>query len=205
MSAPATFYYPNRMGRIILSSLQEVVGRNGLQAALHLAGLEGLFAPDVPENSYSFQAIGALQEKLERLYGPRGGRGLALRAGRVCFKYGLREFGLEMGLTETAFRLLPMPVKVRTAGRAFADLFNKHTDQIVSIEEGEEKLIWRIERCPLCWERRSQEPVCHLAVGLLQESLYWLSGGKIFNVQETQCVACGDPACVIEIDAVPLD
>jgi predicted hydrocarbon binding protein len=208
MNAPTAYSYPNRMGRIILASLEEVVGRNGLYAVLHLAGLDALAEQAPPENlerEFSFRTVSILHEKLEQLYGPRGGHGLALRAGRACFKYGLREFGVELGLTDTAFRLLPLPTKVRTAGRAFADLFNNYSDQIVRIEEGEGRLLWRIERCPLCWERHTQEPVCHLAAGLLQESLYWLSGGKIFNVQETQCIACGDSACVIEIDTTPLD
>jgi len=176
-----------------------------MQALLGFAGVDGASDRLESDAKLSFQTIGIMQEKLEQMYGPRGGRGLALRAGRVCFKYGLREFGSEMGLTENAFRLLPMSVKLHTAAQAFADLFNKQTDQIVHIEEAGGKMLWRIERCPLCWERRSQEAVCHLAVGLLQESLYWLSGGRIFNVQETQCVARGEPACLIEIDSTPLD
>jgi predicted hydrocarbon binding protein len=46
--------------------------------------------------------------------------------------------------------------------------------------------------------------MCHLAVGLLQESLYWLSGGKMFNVEETACIGRGDAACTISIDRTPL-
>jgi predicted hydrocarbon binding protein len=196
------------MGRIMLEAMEEVVGRNGLIAVLHLAGLDNLADQPPPANlerKFSFETISLLQEKLDQIYGPRGGRGLAMRVGRSCFKYGLREFGLEMGLTETAFRLLPMSTKLRTAGQAFADLFNKYSDQRVRIEEAEGLLIWHIDRCPLCWGRHENDVVCHLAVGLLQESLYWLSGGKIFDVEEIQCIARGDPACTIEIHTVPLD
>jgi predicted hydrocarbon binding protein len=39
---------------------------------------------------------------------------------------------------------------------------------------------------------------------LAQESLYWLSGGKIFHVEETACIAQGDPRCTLKIDLVPL-
>jgi len=109
-----------------------------------------------------------------------------------------------MGLTETAFRLLSPGVKIRAGGQALADLFNKETDQRVSISEQDGKLLWIIERCPLCWGRHTEDVVCHLAVGLLQESLYWLSGGKIFNVEERLCIAKGDPTCTIEIDQTPL-
>ena len=77
-------------------------------------------------------------------------------------------------------------------------------DQRVRLDEHDGKLYWIIERCPLCWERKAAEPVCHLAVGLLQEALYWLSGGKIFNVEEIACLARGDQACTILIDQTPL-
>ena len=127
-----------------------------------------------------------------------------MRVGRACFKYGLKEYGSMLGLTEIAFRLLPLPTKLHTGAKAFADLFNKHTDQKVNVEEKDNKIFWHIERCPLCWERKAQEPICHLAVGLLQEALYWVSGGKVFDVEETACIARGDAACTIMIDQTPL-
>jgi len=207
-TAPGAYYYPNRMGRMMLESMEEVVGHSGLNAVLARAGLGDLvgnFPPANAEREFSFETISALQSTLEEIYGPRGGGGLALRSGRVCFKYGLRGFGLEMGLTDTAFRLLPWTAKLKMGGQALAALFNDQTDQRVRIEETEQAWLWVIERCPLCWGRHTDAPVCHLAVGLLQESLYWLSGGKIFEIQETQCVAHGDPACVIEIARTPLD
>ena len=207
MNEASAFYYPNRMGRIILESMEEVVGRNGLNAVLNLAGhgqLIGNYPPSDKQPAFSFETLSQLLETLEQAYGPRGGRGLAIRVGRVVFKYGMREFGPQMGLTETAFRLLPLNTKIKMGGQALADLFNKETDQRVRIEEGEGKLLWVIERCPMCWGRHMDESVCHLAVGLLQESLYWVSGGKIFNVEETLCIVRGDPTCTIEIDQTPL-
>lgn len=207
MNQASAFYYPNRMGRIILESMEEVVGRNGLNAVFNLAGrgdLIGNYPPSDPKLDFSFATISGLLEKLEQAYGPHGGRGLAVRVGRVVFKYGMREFGSRLGLTETAFRLLPLNAKIRAGGQALAGLFNRETDQRVRIEETDGKLLWIIDRCPLCWDRHVNEPVCHLAVGLLQESLYWVSGGKIFDVEETLCIARGDPTCTIEINQTPL-
>jgi hypothetical protein len=48
-------------------------------------------------------------------------------------------------------------------------------------------------------------PACHLWVGFLQEYLYWASGGKLYSVFETECVACGASACKIVIDRQALD
>jgi predicted hydrocarbon binding protein len=205
MSAES-FHYPQKMGRIILTGMEEVMGSHGVDAVLRLASLEQYiknYPPANAERDFSFQTISLLQSTLEQTYGPRGGRGLALRVGRACFKYGLKEYGSMLGLTEMAFRLLSLRTKLSSGTKSFANLFNHHTDQIVRVEEKDNKIFWHIERCPLCWERTADEPVCHLAVGLLQESLYWISGGKIFDVKETACIAQGDETCTIVIDPVP--
>ena len=198
------FFYPQKMGRIILLGMEEVIGKGGMDAILDVAALGGLVSSASNERTFSFETVSQLHLALDPAYGPRGGRGLALRTGRASFKYGLKEYGSLLGLTEMAFRLLPLPTKLRTGARSFADLFNKHTDQQVRIEETDTHIFWHIERCPLCWGRTAEEPVCQLAVGLLQEALYWLSGGKVFSVEETACHAHGDPHCTITIQKIPL-
>lgn len=194
-----TYHYPKKMGRIILLGMEEVIGKAGVDTVTNLAQLDS-----TRSFALSFEAVSQLHLALEQAYGPRGGRGVALRTGRACFKYGLKEYGSLLGLTEMAFRLLPLHTKLRTGARTFADLFNKHTDQRVRIEETESHFLWHIERCPLCWGRAAEESVCQLAVGLLQEALYWLSGGKVFSVEETACHALGDDHCVITIQKTPL-
>ncbi|RPJ29035.1 MAG: 4-vinyl reductase [Chloroflexi bacterium] len=201
------YYYPNRMGRIILLSMEEVIGRNGINAVLNLASLSTFienYPPDNTKLDFSFSTVSNLTEMLEQVYGPHGGRGLALRVGRACFSYGVRQYGKQLGLTDMAFRLLPLPVKLQAGAKVFAEFFNTFTDQHVQIEEEAGKLLWHIERCPLCWERKTHEPVCHLAVGVLQEALYWLSGGKVFHVEEKTCIAAGDKDCTIVIDQTPI-
>lgn len=207
MITPVQYYYPNRMGRIILLSMEEVIGRNGINALLNLASLSNFienYPPDDASPDFSFSTVSSLTEKLEQIYGPHGGRGLALRVGRACFNYGVRQYGKQLGLTDMSFRLLPLSTKLPAGAKTFAEFFNTSTDQHVQVEQEDGKLLWHIERCPLCWERKTREPVCHLAVGLLQEALYWLSGGKVFHVEEKTCIAAGDTACTIEIDQTPM-
>lgn len=201
--APETqFYYPNRMARIILLAMEEILGQNGTNAVLNLAHLSKYihaYPPDNQDLVVPFADIAALQAGLEAAYGPRAGRGMALRIGRACFKYGLREFGPELGLTDLAFRLLPLPVRLERGAHALASLFNELTDQKVWVEIDDEHIYWHIERCPLCWGRHVEGPACSLAVGLLQEALYWVSSGKTFQVEETSCIANGAPTCTIVI------
>jgi predicted hydrocarbon binding protein len=205
---PATAYhYPNRMGRIVLLAMDEIIGHKSVNAVLNLANLPNYVDSYPPYNqdlSFPFEHISSIQCSLENMYGPQAGRGLAMRVGRATFKFGLREFGPALGLTDMAFRLLPLPTKLKNGSEAFAALFNQFTDQRVHLERDEKYIYWHIERCPLCWERQADGPCCHLAVGLLQEALFWVSGGKYFEMEEQKCVACGDSACTIVINQTPM-
>lgn len=202
------FYYPNKMGRILLFSIEDVMGRNGLNAVLNLAGLGHLinnFPPNNLNNQFGFSAVSAIQQALDSMYGPRGGRALAHRAGRATFKHGLKEFGPVLGITDFAFRLFPVQTKLKIGFEVVAGTFNKFSDQRVRVEDDETHILWSIDRCPICWSRKTTVPCCHLAVGLLQEALYWVSGGKSFTVEERDCIACGASSCLIAVDKRPLE
>lgn len=201
------FCYPDRMVRIIIQAMEEILGQNGVNAILNLASLTDLTS-NISHQQYnqrlSFAAIGGLHGALEGFYGPHGGRGLALRIGRACFQHGLREFGPLHGLTDLTFRLLPAQTRFNAGASALAEIFNNNSDQRVRLEDKDTFLLWHIERCPLCWERVTDSPCCQMAVGLLQESLYWLSGGKFYRVEEIACRACGDSACTVLIEKTPM-
>jgi predicted hydrocarbon binding protein len=205
---PSDYYYPNKIGRIILQGTEEILGRSGIQAVLSQAQLHH-FVDNYPPNNldlnFKFDELGKMQVTLEEMYGSRGGRGLALRSGRASFKYGLREFGELLGITELTFRLLPITQKLRAGVHLFAEALNKFSDQQVRVDETEERFLWHIDRCPVCWGRRADHPVCDLAVGILQESLLWASGGRHFIVEEKLCIAKGDPTCTIIIEKQPID
>jgi predicted hydrocarbon binding protein len=207
MNEPApAFFYPNRMGRIILSATEEIIGGEAARMVVDRAAFPEFAAsypPNDLEQRISFESISRLQAALDEVYGPSGS-GIALRIGRACFQQGLQDFGPSAGLTELTFRLLPLNTKLSAGARAFAGIFNQYSDQRVRVEEDTERIYWHIERCPVCWERRTERGCCHLAIGLLQEALYWASNGRLFNVEEVACVACGAPACTIAIDKVPL-
>jgi len=204
---PHDLYFPNRLGRILLLAFEEVMGKNGLNAILNLASLSSLidhYPPEDEQRIVPFKTLSLLQSTLEQGYGPHGGHGLALRAGRVFFSHGLRTYGPDLGLNDLDFRFQPPDQKMMSVLNTLTDFFNQHTDQVVCLRESEEKIFWEIEQCPWCWGRKGTEPLCQFAVGMVQESLFWVSGGKFYNVVEETCIAQGDSACLIVIDRIPL-
>ena len=205
---PSGYYYPNRIARIYLQAMEEVVGRNGLNALLNLTGLEQYkeeFPPNNLSKEFDFADFSGLNQGLYDIYGPRGGRGLSLRGGRATFDQGLKDFGALAGVSDFAFKILPVSTKVRIGLPALARIFSQFSDQISYVETFDDHYLYYIDRCPVCWERHSEEPVCFVATGLLQEGLRWVSGGRSFHVAEIACLAAGDASCIFRVNKEPVD
>ena len=201
-------YYPNKFGMITIKSLEEVMGKNGLNAILNLAGLNNYienYPPDNLDKGFDFAELSAIGSALEEMYGPRGGRGLALRAGRATFSDALRNFGALAGAADLAFVVLPLQSKLRIGLPAFAKIFSQLSDQQTTVEEKDTEWIWTIHKCPCCWGRTgADKPVCFISTGLLQESLKWVSGGNEFRVNESKCIAIGDSVCEFIVQKEPI-
>jgi predicted hydrocarbon binding protein len=200
------FYYPNKVARIYLQAMEEVMGKNGLNAILNMANLKHLidsYPPDNLERQFDFADYSALNGALEEMYGARGGRGLAQRAGRASFAQGLRNFGALAGAGDLAFKVLPLPAKLKLGIPAMAKVFSAVSDQKSTVEETPTEFIYTMRPCPVCYGRKSDKPMCYAGVGLLQEGLKWVSGGHEFKVHESKCIACGDDACVLIVPKEP--
>ena len=203
----SNFNYPNKMGRIYLNAMEDVMGKNGINAILHLAGMDefiGNYPPDNLEKKFDFVFIAALHEALETIYGPRGGRGLEQRAGRALFANGLRNFGALSGAGDLAFKVLPLHTKLKVGLPSVAKVFNAFTDQVSNVQEHEDHYIYTLERCSMCHGRKSEKPVCHTAVGILQEALKWVSGGHEFKIEMQACMGTGAPMGELKIYKDPL-
>ncbi|MBE2220228.1 MAG: 4-vinyl reductase [Anaerolineae bacterium] len=195
------------MGRIVLTAMEEIMGRHGVNAILNFADLDKLvnnYPPNNLELGFPFSEFSALQQAVEEIYGVRGGRGLSMRAGRETWKLALKEFVPVLGIGDLAIRTLPLGIKLKIGLDVFAQTFNKFSDQQVRLGEDHRGYLWIIERCPICWGRTTPQPCCHLAVGLLEQALDWVSKGRRFRVEEVECVAAGDDVCLITISKKPI-
>ncbi len=201
------YFYPNKMGRIILHTMRDLSTPAEYHAMLEAAGLlqfeQHLPSGDL-ELEFPFEQVSSLQGAAETIYGAEAGREFNRKVGRGCLSGGLREFNPLVGIADLPVRMLPLGMKLHVGFDMFAMVFNRFTNQVVTLGEDDKSYRWEIERCPVCWGRRTDAPCCHMAVGILQEGLMWTSGGKEFNVVETSCIALGDEACVIEIGKRPI-
>jgi predicted hydrocarbon binding protein len=193
------FNNTNNFGRIALLSYEEVLGKRGLNALLNLAGLSHLidnYPPANLEKAFDFADYTAILMALEEIYGPRGGRGLALRAGRATFNELMKSSGRRQEWENWFSRSYPLDFKLRISLPAAARTFSTVSDQQTTVKETKDGFIWTVHRCPSCWTRRGAErPVCHVMVGFLQAALNWVSNGQVFRIDESRCCAMGDTVC----------
>jgi len=203
------YFYPYRFGLILFDALEEIMGRNGLNAILNMAGLRQFISeppPDTMEKGFDFAYISALNGALEDMYGPRGGRGLQLRLGRVLFARGLSNFGALVGASDLAFRVLPLQTKVRVGLPAVAKVFDSLSDQTSYVRDpGGEQYNYIIERCSMCWGRSVERPGGFIAAGIIEEALRWISGGRTFRVDQVSCMGMGHANCTLQVYKDPTD
>lgn len=205
---PSGLYYPNKIARIYLEVLEDIMGKNGLNSVLNKAGLTHLidnYPPDNLERAFDFADFSGLNQALDDTYGPRGGRVFALRGGRASVKAGLEAFGASVGIAGLAMKVLPPQAKLKIGLSGMAKIFSTFSDQLSTVEEKDDHYVYTIHKCPVCWGRQSDAPVCHGAVGLLQGGLHWVSGGKDFRVIQTRCHAMGHDDCRFDIYKEPLN
>ena len=200
-------YYPNKMGRFFLAALQETLIQDGYTELLEWAGLAH-YAESLPADNWTrefdFSYIARLNQGLSELFGPRGGRRLALSTGSSFFLCALGEIGTLAGVTDLARRSLPLQIKLKDGLTAVARTFSQTSDQTTWLVEQERQFFYHVDPCPVCWQRISERPICFITVGFLQEALGWLSDGQDFRVQQIACMAMGEENCVFRIDREPI-
>jgi hypothetical protein len=191
----------NSLVRQALTSAQEVMGDNGLNAVLRTSGLErfiGNFPPNNLEPSIQASQYAQLNQAIEDFYG-RAGKGMLRRIGKASFQYGVKEQAALLGVAGVALKLLPERQRMKFILNGMVDALKKSNPQVNAwVEDGGERLAYIESTCAICHSRHSETPICYLYAGSISEAVKWATG-KEHDVVETHCLAKGDPYCRFEI------
>ena len=197
----ASMMIVNALVRQALTSAQEVMGENGLNAVLRSSGLErfiGNFPPDNLEPSIRASEYAKLNAAIESFYG-RGGRGMLRRIGKASFQYAVREQSALLGIAGVALKLLPEKQRIKFILNSMAGALKKSNPQIEAwVDDKGERLAYMESTCAICYDRHSTDPICHLYAGSIAEAVQWATGRE-YKIIETHCLAKGDEYCRFEI------
>jgi hypothetical protein len=191
----------NSLVRQALTSAQEVMGDNGLNAVLRTTGLErfiGNFPPNNLEPSIPASQYAQLNQAIEDFYG-RAGKGMLRRIGKASFQYGVREQSALLGVAGVALKVLPERQRIKFILNGMVDALKKSNPQVQAwVDESGDRLAYVESTCAICNSRHSETPICYLYVGSIAEAVQWATGRE-HEVTETHCLAKGDPYCRFEI------
>ena len=121
---PSGHYCPNVIARVYLEALEEVVGRNGLQAILNPAGLSHTIDNCPSRNMarrFGSSACSSLNGALEELDGQRRGGGVERQADLASSTRGLQVRGPLSGVGDLAFKSLRLGAKLRAELRRWQE------------------------------------------------------------------------------------
>jgi hypothetical protein len=204
MTQPENAMIINSLVRQALTSMQEVMGDNGLNAVLRTSGLErfiGNFPPNNLEPSIQASQYAKLNEAIEQFYG-RGGKGMLRRIGKASFQYGVREQSALLGVAGVALKLLPEKQRIKFILNGMADALKKSNPAVNAwVDESSERLAYIESTCAICHGRHSTDAICYLYVGSITEAVHWATG-KEYAIAETHCIAKGDDYCRFEVGDV---
>jgi predicted hydrocarbon binding protein len=202
-------FYANKFALSAIIAMEEIVGKNGMDAILNMANLPQMidnYPPDDLERAFDFADFSSINLALEEIYGQRGGWSLALRAGRAIFNRALQNVGALAGMGNPAFRSLPLQLRLRMGLPVIARVFSQFADQHSTVQGYADEFVFTVHRCPFCWGRSgADKPVCYMTTGFLQAGLKWISGGPEFSIRETRCIAMGDETCDFVIQKPKLE
>ena len=194
----------NSLVRQALTSMQEVMGDNGLNAVLKSCGLDrfaGNFPPNNLEPSIKASQYAQLNQAIEDFYG-RGGKGILRRIGKASFQYGVREQAALLGVAGVALKLLPERQRIKFILNGMADALKKSNPQVNAwVDESGDRLAYVESTCAICNSRHSDHSICYLYIGSVSEAVQWATG-KEYEITETHCLAKGDEYCRFEVGAV---
>lgn len=196
------FYYPNIWGRGVLTAAEDILGDKGVTALLNLAGLPEYinnFPADNIKKEFPFSHVAKIQQALLEMYGPKGARVFAIKGGEETFNHSLEKYGKVQAAAKAAMAIGSKGARLKAGLLFFAKFFNTVSDQVVRVEEADDHWKWIIERCPICWDRSSDEPLCHLAVGVLNSASNWATGDRL-RITAKECIGAGAKEGVIIVE-----
>src|ERR1044071_511852 len=133
----------NSLVRQALTSAQEVMGDNGLNAVLRTSGLErfiGNLPPNNLEPSIQASQYAKLNQAIEDFYG-RAGKGMLRRIGKASFQYAVREQAALLGVAGVALKLLPEKQRIKFILNGMVDALKKSNPQVdARVDESGERL-----------------------------------------------------------------
>jgi hypothetical protein len=198
-------FFPNNIARIFIVSMEDILGKNGLNTVLNLAGQSayiGNYPPNNAERNFDFASFSSISGTVENVYGTNAARMMAARAGVAVFDQVVKDLGAPVEVQDPGYKDKPLAEKISTGLMFVRRMFsNTQNEPFKVLDNG--NYLYPVYKCPICWGRTTKEPSCFLIGSILQASVRWTTGGVELPVTQIKAHSCGDPSCDYVIPVIP--
>jgi predicted hydrocarbon binding protein len=193
----------NKAYRVILEGVIEIVGSNGLKSVLNYSGLTK-YLDDLPPNNSEksgpkISEVAALSAGIEEVFGKQGARAILFQVGRMQAKWGVEENPDIAQQALSAMSGMSESDRAKVILNYTADTISKQLNTETWIEEEGASFLYKDKAATHCFNRESNLPVCYTTTGFVAGLVAWAVGGNGWKVEETGCMAMGEPFCVYRI------
>ncbi len=189
----------NRYFRHLMQAIEEELGAHSLHRMLRSAGLERYLGalPPADDQARAYASEIAILARVIREYYGQGARGSLTRVGRAAWRCMLAEATFSQRVGLLAARWLPGASRPGRALELLADEIRPQDGQI-GVHHSEDGLLLVDESSDQTFGQASEERLCWITVGMIQEALKWATGGD-HEVEEVSCRAAGAQSCRFQI------
>jgi len=146
-----------------------------------------------------------LQKSFVQRYRQRGAKGMAVQVGSAAFKYFLRKYGKDSGLTSLDYRITPAMKRYPIGLTKLAEIVKENTHYQVSVQEDDSSWLWIVNNG--LYEKRgdADEFIRNYFFGMLQAYMTWASSGKIFSISDVTAEMDSPASCSLKILREPIE
>jgi len=191
---------PNQLLSLALTTMDEIMGKNGTNSLLNFTGLQKFRDNYPPYNldlEQSSDDFSRLLTGIIDIFGEKGAR-------PILFRGGMRSFEIMRDNYPSLWDLEGIEPTEKTPERLYKEFVNIQNiivnastqifGDIFKLYETEEGLVLENHDCYWCKGLKAKEPICHGSVGFNYAIAKWIMGEDA-KVMETHCSAVGDDTC----------
>ncbi len=201
---------PSLLLNILFAQVDETMGHRSLILLLRQAGLDDYLDWQPPMNETPSITVAEYSRLLACAYdifGARQATAMFVRGGRLGAAEMRRLRPAQFALRGTALKFLPGATRMRRVLEGLAEQGQGLYGTPHRLHEEDAAFVMEMDDCPYCAEIARQRqaagkliarPVCHIPAAVIDEMIEWATGQKHL-VEETACIALGDPTCRFRI------
>jgi len=189
----------NMTFRVMLLGIGEIVGENGLKSLLRRTSLEK-YRDNLPPNNEDLgdcmvSEATRLDVAIEDIYGQKGAVSILRQVGSMQASWGIEENRVVADALRQQFNGKDDIERVIDILNITASIIAAQMNTEVWVEYENGVIYYRDRAGTHCFNRTSDDPVCHVTEGFLTGLARWAAPDARWAVSEEVCIAAGGECC----------